>query len=221
MRRYYKALLFGSIGTLVETSEIQRKSFNEAFKKKGLDWYWTKKEYIKLLNKSGGRDRIAEYAKKKDIKVNAGQLRNLKTKLLNNYLKKNHLKLRPGVKNIINFCNKEKIKLAFATSTSKNNINSILFSLRKSISQKNFNFIGNSKLVKNLKPNPDIYLLALKKLKLKSTECLAIEDSQESLNSAVNAKIKCIIFPGKFHLNKKFKNAYKKLSKLNKNIIVR
>tara|TARA_Y100001970_G_scaffold21529_1_gene24544 strand:- start:287 stop:952 length:666 start_codon:yes stop_codon:yes gene_type:complete len=221
LRKYYKALLFGSIGTLVETSEIQRKSFNEAFKKKGLDWYWTKKEYIKLLNKSGGRDRIAEYAKKKDIKVNAGQLRNLKTKLFNNYLKKNHLKLRPGVKNIINFCNKEKIKLAFATSTSKNNINSILFSLRKSISQKNFNFIGNSKLVKNLKPNPDIYLLALKKLKLKSTECLAIEDSQESLNSAVNAKIKCIIFPGKFHLNKKFKNAYKKLSKLNKNIIVR
>ena len=221
MRKYYKALLFGSIGTLVETSEIQRKSFNEAFKKKGLDWYWKKKEYIKLLNKSGGRDRIAEYAKKKDIKVNAGQLRNLKTKLFNNYLKKNHLKLRPGVKNIINFCNKEKIKLAFATSTSKNNINSILFSLRKSISQKNFNFIGNSKLVKNLKPNPDIYLLALKKLKLKSTECLAIEDSQESLNSAVNAKIKCIIFPGKFHINKKFKNAYKKLSKLNKNIILK
>ena len=221
MRKYYKALLFGSIGTLVETSEIQRKSFNQAFKKKGLDWYWTKNEYIKLLNKSGGSDRISEYSKKKDIKVNAGQLRNLKTKLFNNYLKKNHLKLRPGVKNIINFCNKEKIRLAFVTSTSKNNINSILFSLRKSISQKNFSFIGNSKLVKNLKPNPDIYLLALQKLKLKSSECLAIEDSQESLNSAISAKIKCIIFPGKFHLNKKFKNAYKKLSKLNKNIILR
>ena len=136
-------------------------------------------------------------------------------------MKKNHLKLRPGVKSIINLCNKEKIRLAFVTSTSKNNINSILFSLRKSINRKNFSFIGNSNLVKNLKPNPDIYLLALKKLKLKSTECLAIEDSQESLNSAVNAKIKCIIFPGKFHLNKKFKNAYKKLSKLNKKIILR
>ena len=221
MKKYYKALLFGSIGTLVETSEIQRKSFNEAFKKKGLDWYWTKKEYIKLLNKSGGKDRITEYARTKGIKVNAKQLRDLKTKLFNNYLKKNHLKLRPGVKNIISLCNKEKIKLAFVTSTSKNNINSILFSLRKSINRKNFSFIGNSNLVKNLKPNPDIYLLALKKLKLKSTECLAIEDSQESLNSAVNAKIKCIIFPGKFHLNKKFKDAYKKLSKLYKNIILK
>ena len=221
MKKYYKALLFGSIGTLVETSEIQRKSFNEAFKKKGLNWYWTKEEYIKLLNKSGGSDRIKEYAKKKNTKVNAKQLRDLKTKLFNNYLKKSYLKLRPGVKSIINICYKEKIRLAFVTSTSKNNINSILFSLRKSINRKNFSFIGNSKLVKNLKPNPDIYLLALKKLKLKSTECLAIEDSQESLNSAVKAKIKCIIFPGKFHLNKKFKNAYKKLSKLNKNIIMR
>ena len=66
MKKYYKALLFGSIGTLVETSEIQRKSFNEAFKKKGLNWYWTKEEYIKLLNKSGGSDRIKEYAKKKN-----------------------------------------------------------------------------------------------------------------------------------------------------------
>ena len=43
----------------------------------------------------------------------------------------------------------------------------------------------------------------------------------KSLNSAVNAKIKCIIFPGKFHLNKNFKNAYKKISKLNKNIILK
>ena len=58
-------------------------------------------------------------------------------------------------------------------------------------------------------------------LKLIPKECLAIEDSQESLNSAINAKIKCIIFPGKFHLNKNFKNAYKKISKLNKNIILK
>ena len=81
-------MLFGSIGTLVETSEIQRKSFNEAFKKKGLNWYWTKEEYIKLLNKSGGSDRIKEYAKKKKTKVDARQLRNLKTKLfLKNLMK--------------------------------------------------------------------------------------------------------------------------------------
>ena len=219
--KYYKALLFGSIGSIVETSEIQRKSFNKAFKKYGLDWNWTKREYLSLLNKSGGKDRISRYAKKNKEIVNSTYLRNLKTKIFNNYLKKNQLKLRPGVKNLILFCKKKKIKLAFVSSTSTNNINEILYSLRNSINKQDFSFVGNSKLVKKFKPNPSIYLLALKKLKLKANDCVAIEDSQESLNSAVNAKIKCLIFPGKFHLNKNFKNAYKKLSKLNKNIILK
>ena len=105
--KYYKALLFGSIGSIVETSEIQRKSFNKAFKQYGLDWNWTKREYQNLLSKSGGKDRISRYAKMKKIKVNSVYLRNLKTKFFNNYLKKNHLKLRPGVKNLISLCKKE------------------------------------------------------------------------------------------------------------------
>ena len=219
--KYYKALLFGSIGSIVETSEIQRKSFNKAFKQYGLDWNWTKREYFSLLNKSGGKDRISRYAKKNKIIVNSTYLRNLKTKIFNNYLKKNQLKLRPGVKNLILFCKKEKIKLAFVSSTSTNNINAILYSLRNSINKEDFSFIGNSKLVKKFKPNPAIYLLALKKLKLKANDCVAIEDTQESLNSAKRAKIKCIIFPGKFHSSRKFSGALKKVNRLNKNIILR
>ena len=34
----YKAILFGSIGTLIESSDIQRNAFNEACKEAGLDW---------------------------------------------------------------------------------------------------------------------------------------------------------------------------------------
>ena len=219
--RYYKALLFGSIGSIVETSEIQRKSFNEAFKKYGLKWNWTRDEYQSLLSKSGGKDRISRYAKRKRNVVDSEYLRNSKTKIFNNYLKKNHLKLRPGVKNLISICRKEKIKIAFVSSTSSNNINAILYSLRNSINKRDFNFISNAKLVKKLKPNPDIYLLTLKKLKLKASDCIAIEDTQESLNSARRAKIKCIIFPGKFHSSTKFIGAYKKVYRLNKNIILR
>ena len=219
--KYYKALLFGSIGSIVETSEIQRKSFNKAFKQYGLDWNWNKREYQSLLNKSGSKNRISRYAKKKKIIVNSAYLRKLKTKIFNNYLKKNQLKLRPGVKNLISLCKKEDIKIAFVSSTSKNNINAILYSLRNSINKSDFNFIGSEKLVKKLKPNPDIYLLTLNKLKLKANDCVAIEDTQESLNSARRAKIKCIIFPGKFHSSKKFTGAYKKVYRLNKNIILR
>tara|TARA_B110000503_G_scaffold47893_1_gene77939 strand:+ start:1294 stop:1407 length:114 start_codon:yes stop_codon:yes gene_type:complete len=33
-----KAVFFGSIGTLVETSDLQRRAFNQAFAEAGLDW---------------------------------------------------------------------------------------------------------------------------------------------------------------------------------------
>ena len=58
----YKSIIFGSIGTIVETSNIQRESFNKAFKKLGLDWYWSISEYKKLLEKSGGEKRLSKYA---------------------------------------------------------------------------------------------------------------------------------------------------------------
>ncbi len=105
--KYYKALFFGSIGSIVETSDIQRKSFNQAFKQHGLEWNWTRSEYQSLLSKSGGKDRISRYALKKKNIVNSAYLRNLKTKIFNNYLKKNYLKLRPGVKNLISLCKKK------------------------------------------------------------------------------------------------------------------
>ena len=43
-----KALFFGSIGTILETSEIQRQSFNLAFKDAGLNWYWNIATYCDL-----------------------------------------------------------------------------------------------------------------------------------------------------------------------------
>ena len=147
----YKSIIFGSIGTIVETSNIQRKSFNKAFKKLGLDWYWSVNEYKKLLEKSGGENRLSKYANKKNIKINTKKLRDLKTKFFNDYLKKNRLKPRAGVLNIINFCKKNNIKLGFATSTTVNNINSIFFTLKNSINKKDFDFIGNNKLVSKKK----------------------------------------------------------------------
>jgi beta-phosphoglucomutase-like phosphatase (HAD superfamily) len=214
----YKALLFGSIGTIVETSEIQRKSFNSAFKIAGLKWNWTKEIYKNLLNKSGGEERILRYAKQTKSNVNSKNIRKLKTKIFNRYLKKNKLKLRPGVKEIIKYSKKNQIKLALVTSTTLDNINSIFFCLRENLNKKDFNFIGNSTLVKKPKPSAKIYKLALKKLKLSPKECIAIEDTQESLNSATKAKLKCFIFPGKFHRSKKFNGAFKEINKINKNI---
>ena len=59
-----KAILFGSIGTLIETSEIQRRAFNQAFSEAKLGWDWDVEIYREMLAKSGGLLRIQDFAKK-------------------------------------------------------------------------------------------------------------------------------------------------------------
>jgi len=67
-----RAILFGSIDTLVETSEFQRLAFNEA----GLNWDWTPEFYRSLLGRSSGRNRIARFAADRGEWVDAAALHN-------------------------------------------------------------------------------------------------------------------------------------------------
>ena len=93
----YKALLFGSIGTLIESSDIQRNSFNEAFKEAGLDWYWDEEDYRSLLKKSGGTKRVEDFAEKNNVNVNASKIRNRNTEIFSSFIMKNKQKLRKSV----------------------------------------------------------------------------------------------------------------------------
>lgn len=54
-----KALLFGSIGVLAETSEIQRQAYNQALTEAGLGWQWDAATYRDLLTTVGGKNRLS------------------------------------------------------------------------------------------------------------------------------------------------------------------
>ena len=90
-----KAILFGSIGTLVETSELQRRAFNQAFSEAGLDWNWSEEDYQRLLTKSGGRKRVQDFASQQDVTVDAQQLHHRKTEIFDTLMAKEKLMLRP------------------------------------------------------------------------------------------------------------------------------
>lgn len=203
----FKAILFGSIGTLVETSELQRRAFNQAFSEAGLDWTWNPDEYKIMLKKSGGRNRINEYATYHGIKVNAHELHLKKTEIFDNMMKEEGISLRPGVANLIGYAIDNNVHLAFVTSTSDANVDAIFMALNGQLSRNDFNFIGNDKMVSKPKPDSEIYLKALSNLKLNAKDCLAIEDTEVSMRSAINANIKCIAFPGAMALDNDFSAA--------------
>ncbi len=213
-----KAILFGSIGTLIETSDLQREAFNQSFKEAGLDWYWDQEDYSKLLKKSGGTKRIEDFAEKNNTNVDAKKIRERKTQIYNDKINSTFISPREGVLDVLEYAHKNKIKIGFVTSTTLDNIDSVFKTLNNQIKKNHFDFIGNNTLIKEAKPAPDIYIEALNSLEINSTECIAIEDTVESALSVYRAKIKCIAFPGLFHEDDDFSFCLKKLDKLNTSI---
>ena len=209
-----KAVLFGSIGTLIETSDIQRKSFNLAFKKEGLNWYWGRKTYIKLLKKSGGIKRIEDFAKQNGMSINAKKIWKDKTDIFNDIILSNNISARKGVLKIFKYAKENNIDIGLVSSTSKKNINTLFKALDGQINREEFSFIGNKNLVSKPKPNPDIYFKALEIMNLNKKDCVAIEDSIESAQSAIKAGIQCVAFPGIYHSDENFDFCKMKLNKL-------
>jgi len=73
--------------------------------------------------------------------------------------------------------------------------------------------VGGESVV-NKKPAPDIYLMALEKLKLHPRNCVAIEDSPNGLKSALSAGLRTVVTPSTFTQGADFTGAFALVSHL-------
>ena len=140
----------------IETSEIQRKAFNTAFKEFGLNWYWNIGNYINMISKTSGIKRIKEYKSK--LKDNEVKIYDLKIKYFREY-STNAVKPREGVLDVINFAKLNNIKLGFITTTSKETIDIIKEGLSRYIDFNNFDLITYEKNCSKKKPDQTYIIL--------------------------------------------------------------
>ncbi|WP_187432052.1 Protein CbbY (plasmid) [Roseobacter fucihabitans] len=193
-----QAIIFGSIGTIVETSEMQRQAFNRAFAEAELDWEWTRDIYAQMLKQSGGRQRISDYADKVGGEVSAKALHDRKTEIFGEMMIADGLAPRPGVLPLIRFAKDNGIKIGFATSTSRNNIEAVFGALNGALHRSTFDFVGDNENVTATKPDPEIYHRTMIALGVSAARSLAIEDTAVSMQAALAAGIDCVGFPGAY-----------------------
>lgn len=189
------AILFGSISTLADTSELQRRAFNEAFAAYGLDWTWSRDEYIAMLDASGGSRRIAAYAAARGDDVDAAELHNTKSRIFQELLGVTTLSPRPGVLDTIRAAQGHAIKLGFVTTTAPENVAALLAALHPHITAETFDIIVDSNCVRHPKPDPAAYVLALNGLDEKEDSAVAVEDNAAGVKAATAAGIVCVAFP--------------------------
>jgi HAD superfamily hydrolase (TIGR01509 family) len=189
------AVFFGSISTLADTSELQRRAFNEAFMAYGLDWNWSRKDYISMLGSNGGAQRIHNYARSRGEDVDAAAVHALKSKIFQELLSESTIAPRPGVTATVADAIKNQRKVGFVSTTSLGNINALLAALRPHISAEMFDLIVNRDSVPAGKPHPAAYEFALEQLGEDAHSAVAIEDNVGGVAAAAAAGIRCIAFP--------------------------
>lgn len=208
------ALLFGSISTLADTSELQRRAFNEAFVAHDLDWDWCREDYVAMLGSSGGRQRIADYASGREEDVDADAVHTTKSKIFQKLLFDEDITARPGVVETIERAKQRGYRLGLVTTTSAANVTALLSALRGQVDGDTFDLVVDSSAVDSAKPNPAVYLFALDKLGEEPAHVLAVEDNVGGLQSAVAAGLRCIAFPNENTVDGDFSAAVEKVDAL-------
>ncbi|WP_299962194.1 HAD-IA family hydrolase [uncultured Roseobacter sp.] len=191
-----KAIFLGAIGTVVDTSDLQRQAFNAAFERAGLDWSWDWPVYEKLLAVVGGKNRIAAYAQERGQDVDVAALHAAKSEIFQTRMRREGLSPRPGVAELIGSAKAQRIPLAWVTTTSRENIDAALDALGGKVSAHDFDLIVDRSMVNNPKPDPECYRLAMRELNVSPGDVVAVEDTPESLQAARRAGASCVAFPG-------------------------
>jgi HAD superfamily hydrolase (TIGR01509 family) len=210
-----QAIIFDVDGTLADTEDGHRLSFNKAFAECGLDWRWDEALYGKLLKVTGGKERIkyfasdflTGFAKPEDFEEFVRRLHAVKTAYYNAMLRDGRIPLRPGIGKLIANARAADITLAIATTTTPENVSTLLEVGLGQDWQKHFAALGCGDIVAHKKPAPDIYLWVLEKLGLPAADCIALEDSENGLNSSLAAGIRTFVIRNRYTRDQDFPGA--------------
>ena len=197
MNKNLKAVLFGSIGTIAETSEIQRRSYNLAFKRLNIECYWNVANYCEMLKVPGGKDRIRNFTIPNIAEDLVDNIHNLKEEIYAELIEQEDISRIEFVE-VFHHSKASDLKVGLITTTSETNIKSLSRALEDKVNFNDFDIITTSKDCLHPKPNPEIYQNALKKIGVSPCEAIAIEDTQVNLGASIAADINSILYPGEY-----------------------
>lgn len=200
-KRIIKALIFDFDGLILDTETPGYNSWKDIFKNLGYNL-----KFQDWAPKIGNPLHDTENKILFKLKKTPTEIEQIKVK--RNTLYKNLLEkqaLRPGILKLLKNAKNLKLKIGIASSSDKNWITKHL--IKYNILDQ-FLIIISKDDVSQIKPAPEIYLKALKALKIDNPkEALAIEDSPIGILAAKSAGITCLAYPNNLTKNLDLKAA--------------
>jgi len=184
-----KGIIFDMDGLMIDTEKLLTRFWREAAEFYG---YPMTEEHV-----LGIRSLSSKYAEPhlKGIfgeDFNYWDVRAKRIELMNAYIRSNGIEKKAGLDELLAYLKSTDLKIAVATATDFQRTQMYLNSIGV------FDFFDRivcGDMIKNGKPEPDIYITAAGELGLSCSECIALEDSPNGIKSAYTAGCVPIMIP--------------------------
>lgn len=196
-----KAIVFDVDGTLADTEDVHRQAYNRTFAEAGLPWHWDPALYARLLEVTGGKERMRhfvegfapDFERPADLDALILRLYRRKTELYTAVVRDGGMPLRPGIAELIRRAHAGGVRLAVATTTAMENVEALFDANLGPGWPRLFDVLGCGDQVPRKKPAPDIYRWVLDRLGLQAADCVALEDSAVGLAAARGAGLRTFV----------------------------
>ncbi|MEK6894481.1 MAG: HAD family phosphatase [Nanoarchaeota archaeon] len=201
-----KGIIFDKDGVLFDSEPVYAKIIIDSLRKFGHEF--TEEQYFEHWTRNGGN--MEEFFHINNIKIDTTEFRRMIDKSLNNEFRTN-LSIIKGVPEALEVLNKL-YPLALATASDR-----LSTDLKLGLSGfgKFFKHIVTKEDVVKRKPDPECFLLAAKKLEIKPSNLVVIEDAEKGVIAAHRAGMKCVAIPTRHTVNHDFSLAQHVLKDIN------
>lgn len=202
-----KGIVFDIDGTLAETERHGHLvAFNLAFEEAGLDWQWSEQEYGRLLQITGGLERLLHDMAGRTIGPDdpnereqlARSLHQRKNEIYLELIRQGQIAPRDGVLRLVQECIDAGMRLAIASTTSRVNATALIESFFGADGPQLFDAVVCGEDTPLKKPHPMVYERVIEQLDESASSLVAIEDSPNGVSAATAAGLVTVLTPSVF-----------------------
>ena len=187
---YLESIVFDMDGVLADTeAHGHRVAFNRVFEGFSIPVAWDVPTYGDLLKVSGGKERmryyfqeLGNYPEITDEEI--AELHKVKTEEFKKLVRGHALPPRPGTRELLEELSHSDVPFALATTSNEQSANTLLESLFGPDIHHAFTAVLAGDIVKNKKPDPEIYHLAADTLEINPGRSVVVEDTNHGMLAA-------------------------------------
>jgi HAD superfamily hydrolase (TIGR01509 family) len=202
-----KVLIYDCDGVLGDTEQHGHlPAFNQMWRELGVPWEWSVEEYGRKLKIGGGKERMSSLFAEPEFlraftppespearKEMVAAWHKRKSAIYQELVRSGRIPPRSGVKRLSEEALGRGWVLAVASTSALDSVQAVLRRAMGDATADRFSLVLAGDVVKAKKPAPDIYLLAAERLGVAPSDCVVVEDSNNGLEAAVSAGMKCVV----------------------------